>query len=126
MRLAYLAAIATLVAASLHAQEPVTAGPTIAAARVAFAPSAVVRAEPEVVHDTPGSCGSHVKNAVMLGLGFALATGVLELTYTLIREPLNRNGHDLSPADPMLIAWAGGAGFVIGLVGTELCHRRRR
>ena len=71
------------------------AGPTIAAARVAFAPPARVRAEPGVVHDTPGSCGSYYKNAAMLGLGFALATGVLELTYTLIREPLNRYGHVL-------------------------------
>jgi hypothetical protein len=117
-------AIATLVVAPLHSQAPT--GPTVATARVAFVPPAAVRAEPGVVYDTPGSCGSHFKNAVMLGLGFALATGVIELTYTIIREPVNRNGHDWPAADPMLMAWAGGAGFVIGLVGTELCQRRRR
>jgi hypothetical protein len=71
-------------------------------------------------------CGSALKNAVMLGLGVSLAVGVIELTYTVIREPLVRNGHDLPRADPTLIAWAGGAGFVIGLVGTELCRRRER
>jgi hypothetical protein len=119
-------AIATLVVAPLHSQAPISTGPTVATARVAFVPPAAVRAEPGVVYDTPGSCGSHFKNAVMLGLGFALATGVIELTYTIIREPVNRNGHDWPAADPMLIAWAGGAGFVIGLVGTELCQRRRR
>lgn len=119
-------AIATLIAAPLASQEPVATGPTIVAARAAFFPPPEAPVEREVVHDATASCGSYFKNAALLGLGFALAAGVLELTYTVIREPLNRNGHDLAAADPMLIAWAGGAGFVIGLAGTELCRRRRR
>ena len=119
-------ALAMLLAVPLHSQELPETGPTIIAARAAFFPRPEAPFDREVVHDTTGSCGSHLKNAVMLGLGFALAVGALELTYTLIREPLNRNGHDLSPADPTLIAWASGAGFVIGLAGTELCRRRRR
>ena len=128
MRLTSLAtlAIATLAAAPLDSQERVATGPTIVAARAAFFPPPEAHAHREVVQDTTASCGSHLKNAVMLGLGVALAAGVLELTYTLIREPLNRNGQDLPPADPMLIAWAGGGGFVIGFAGTELCRRRRR
>ena len=115
-----------LAAAPLASQERVATGPTVVAARAAFFPAPEAHAGREVVNDIPASCGSYFKNAALLGLGFALAAGVLELTYTVIREPLNRNGHDLAAADPMLIAWAGGAGFVIGLAGTELCRRRRR
>ena len=119
--------IALLVSASmLGAQEPVTSGPTVIAARAAFyTPSAGIR-ERSVAYDTSADCGSSLKNAAMLGLGFSLAAIVLELTYTLVREPFVRRGHDVPPADPALIAWAGGAGFVVGLIGTELCRRGRR
>ena len=128
MRLPTLAAVAisTLAAAPLSSQERLATGPTIVAARAAFFLPPRADVEREVVHDTSASCGSHLKNGVMLGLGFGLAAGVLELMYTLIREPLNRNGQDLAPADPVLIAWAGGAGFVIGFTATEMCRRRSR
>ncbi len=133
-RTAALVRIATLVVASvvlgsapiLRAQASDTSGPTVLAARAAFfAPTGVLR-EPPIVRDTTASCGSALKNAVMLGLGFSLAAVMIEVTYTLIREPFVRGGHEISPADPVLIAWAGGAGFVVGLIGTELCRRRRR
>jgi hypothetical protein len=117
---------AVLAVAPLSSQERIASGPTIVAARAAFFLPPDARALGRVMQEPPVSCGSHLKNGVLLGLGFALAAGVLELTYTLIREPLNRNGHDLAAADPMLIAWAGGAGFVIGLAGTEVCQRRGR
>jgi hypothetical protein len=100
-------------------------GPTVQAARVAVSQAHVAPRHPLEIELGSPRCGSHLKNAAMLGLGLSLAVGALELTYTIIREPLVRNGHDLSPADPMLMAWAGGAGFVIGLIGTELCRRRR-
>ena len=119
--------IAMLFGASiLEAQERAVSGPTVLAARAAFfAPMAASR-EGVIVHDTGATCGSPLKNAVMLGLGFSLATSILELTYTIVREPFVRRGHDVPPADPALIAWAGGAGFVLGLITTELCRRRRR
>jgi hypothetical protein len=111
--------------AALEAQT-ITGGPTIAAARAGFsmAPSGTLEAlDP---FDPTADCGSTLKNAALLGLGVALAVGVIELTYTIIREPFVRNGQDLPQANPILIAWGGGTGFVVGLVGTELCRRRRR
>jgi hypothetical protein len=112
-------------ASSLGAQERVAGGPTVSSARAAFSPPMLAKASPAFTIDTKPSCGSSLKNAAMLGLGFSVAAVMLELTYTVIREPLIRRGHDLPPADPMLIAWAGGAGFVLGLMGTELCRNRR-
>jgi hypothetical protein len=111
--------------AALEAQE-VTIGPTIVTARAAFFVSAPEEHESVRIPDTNTPCGSPLKNAAMLGLGLSLAVGVIELTYTIIREPFVRNGRDLPRADPKLIAWAGGAGFAIGLIGTEVCRRRRR
>jgi hypothetical protein len=101
-------------------------GPTVDAARAAFvAPS--VGGRPQAVElDTSAQCGSHMKNAALLGLGLSLATAMIELTYTIVREPFVRNGHDWPGADPKLIAWTGGAGFVVGLIGTERCRRRSR
>jgi hypothetical protein len=101
-------------------------GPTVALARAAFsAPGATTRAAlPNVEPGAP--CGSALKNAALLGLGLAAATAMIELTYTIVREPFVRNGSDLPAADPRLIAWAGGAGFIVGALGTELCRRRRR
>jgi hypothetical protein len=101
-------------------------GPTIRAARAGVSMISRETFRALRLPNTTAHCGSGFKNAALLGLGFSLAVGVIELTYTIIREPLVRNGHDLPQADPMLIAWAGGAGFVIGLVGTELCRRRHR
>jgi hypothetical protein len=119
--------IATLLGVwTLGAQEPVTSGPTVTAARAAFFVPAGASRERAAVRDTSSTCGSALKNAAMLGLGFSLAASILELTYTIVREPLVRRGHDLPPADPALIAWAGGAGFVLGLIGTERCRRRHR
>lgn len=112
-------------ASMLGAQEHAGSGPTVIAARAAFFPPAASR-ERAVVHDTSASCGSSLKNAAMLGLGFSLAALMFELTYTIAREPFVRRGHEVSRADPRLIAWAGGAGFVVGLIGTELCRRRPR
>ena len=110
-----------------RAQSVVGRGPFVDGARSAFA------APLSIGSDAGGSlarsstrCGSHWKNAAMLGLGLSLATGVLEVTYTLVREPVVRNGGSWPRADPALIAWAGGAGFVVGLVGTEVCRRRNR
>jgi hypothetical protein len=115
--------IAVLVGASmLGAQDRAVSGPTVLAARAAFFTPAAGSRRPAVVHDMSAGCGSSLKNAAMLGVGFSLAAIVLELTYTIIREPFVRNGRDVPPADPRLIAWAGGAGFVIGLIGTELCR----
>ena len=126
MRLATVGAVAVslLIAAStLVAQER---GPIVALARVAFAaPAPTTPAAPPRI-DVPASCGSALRNAFLLGLGLAAATATLELTYTIVREPFVRNGSDLPAADPMLIAWAGGAGVVAGAIGTELCRRRRR
>ena len=122
MRLRTLAVVVALVAATsaLTAQH---AGPTMAAARAAFAmPSATDH--PPLLR-APASCGSALKNAALLGLGLSLAAAVLEGVYTLVREPLIRNGHDVPGADPAIIAWAGAAGFVAGIVGTHLCRRRR-
>jgi hypothetical protein len=70
-------------------------------------------------------CGSILKNGALLGLGLALAVGSIELAYTIVREPFVRNGHDWPVAAPVWIAWAGGAGFIAGVVGTTLCRRRR-
>jgi hypothetical protein len=100
-------------------------GPTVTAARAAFAAPATAGDHEPPTFTAPASCGSALKNAALLGLGLSLATAVLELTYTFVREPFVRNGHDLPGADPTIIAWAGAAGFIGGLVGTELCRRRR-
>ena len=40
-------------------------------------------------------------------------------------DPDEVSRHDVPGADPTLIAWAGAAGFIGGLVGTEICRRRR-
>ena len=107
---------------TLVAQAP---GPTILAARAALsAPASPQRPLPAAAYAAP-SCGSAWKNAALLGLGLSLATAVIELTYTIVREPFVRNGHDVPGADPTIIAWAGGAGFLAGLIGTEMCRRRR-
>ena len=119
--------IAMIVGAStLEAQGRSVGGPTILAARAAHFVPATTSHDAWVDFDEPASCGSPLKNAALLGLGFSLAAVVLEVTYTIVREPFVRRGHEVSPADPTLIAWAGGAGFVLGLIGTELCRRRRR
>ena len=119
--------LALLVGASmLGAQERLTSGPTVIAARAAFFTPSAPTLERAVALDTSAGCGSSLKNAAMLGLGVSLAAVMLELTYTLVREPFVRRGHEVSRADPALIAWAGGAGFVVGLIGTELCGRGRR
>lgn len=118
--------VAMLIGVSAVEAQDVTGGPTISAARAAFSMSAPSASEPVHVGDANAHCGSALKNAALLGLGVSLAVGMIELTYTIIREPLVRNGRDLPRADPTLIAWAGGAGFVIGLIGTEICRHRRR
>lgn len=115
-----------LCAPHLSAQERARSGPTIVSARAAFFTPAPATSQHPIAADAPASCGSSLKNAAMLGLGFSLAAIVLEVTYTIVREPFVRRGRDLPPADPVLIAWAGGGGFVLGLIGTELCRRRRR
>ena len=123
MKLVALAAAAALLAdvSSAIAQDR---APTVAAARAAFAvPSTSDRTA--MVYQPAAACGSTLKNAALLGLGLSLATAVIELMYTLVREPFIRNGHDLPGADPTIILWAGTAGFVAGLVGTEICRRRR-
>lgn len=113
--------------AAIPAQEPTAAGPTVLAARAAFSvESAPIPAHHNVAARSPASCGSMLRNALLLGLGFSLATASLELVYTLAREPFVRNGYDVARADPAWIAWAGGAGFVVGLVGTAVCRRRNR
>ena len=101
-------------------------GPTVVAARAAFfAPT--TPADAATVALLPAAeCGSTLRNGALLGLGLSLATAMLELTYTIVREPFVVNGVDLPAADPRLVAGAAGAGFIVGLVGTELCHRRRR
>ena len=116
------AAVLLVNASTVAAQDR---GPTVTAARAAFfAPPSLERRTPTAGHAaTP--CGSTLKNAAMLALGLSLATAVIELTYTLAREPFVRNGHDLPGADPTIIVWAGGAGFIAGLAGTEICRRRR-
>lgn len=104
----------------------VETGPTIGAARAAF--SVATTAHPTIARDSVivESCGSMLKNGLLMGLGFSLATASLELLYTLVREPFVRQGYDVAPADPWWIAWAGGAGFVVGLIGTERCRRGQR
>jgi hypothetical protein len=117
------AAVALLLTGSgIAAQEH---GPTLRAARGAFAaPASADRYGPAPL-DEAVSCGSAFKNAALLGLGLSLATAVLELTYTFLREPFVLNGHDLPRADPRIIAWAGAAGFIGGYIGTAICRRRR-
>ncbi len=120
--LAAAMALVFVTSSVLGAQEQ---GPTVTAARAAFAaPLAAGYDEPPAL-EAAASCGSALKNAALLGLGLSLATSVIELMYTLVREPFARNGHDLPGADPTIIAWAGAAGFLGGLVGTEICRRRR-
>jgi|RhiMetdeSRZDD1v2_1073273.scaffolds.fasta_scaffold1603765_1 hypothetical protein len=101
-------------------------GPTVAEARVAFFASPTPGDATTITLLPPAECGSTVKNAALLGLGFFFAAAVLELTYTFLREPFVLNGVDLPAADPRIIAGAAGGGFLVGLVGTELCRRRRR
>lgn len=115
-------------AAAIPAQERsiTAAGPTVLAARAAFSIEAAPIPAHNVAARSPASCGSMLRNALLLGLGFSLATASLELVYTLAREPFVRNGYDVARADPAWIAWAGGAGFVVGLVGTAVCRRRNR
>jgi len=117
------AAVALVITGSmLAAQEH---GPTVTAARAAFAvPATVDHYEPPAL-EPPASCGSPSKTAARLGLGVSRATAVIELPYTIVREPFVRNGHDLPGADPTIIAWAGAAGFIGGFVGTAICRRRR-
>jgi hypothetical protein len=117
------AAVLFLTGSLLVAQE---GGPTVIAARVAFFAHSVESRTHAVELDPAASCGSSLKNAALLGLGLSLATATIEWTYTVVREPVVRNGGDWPAADPMLIAWSGGAGFVVGLIGSELCRRRRR
>ena len=118
-----VALVAVLVATSpLAAQDD---GPTVAAARAAVvAPTMDARGASPLL-DAPAPCGPALKNAALLGLGVSLGTAAIELLYTLVREPFVRNGHDVPGADPTIIAWAGAAGFVGGLVGTAMCRRRR-
>jgi hypothetical protein len=118
----FTAAVALVISASVLAAQ--AQGPTVTAARVALAAPAITGHRAPMIA-APASCGSSLKNAALLGLGLSLATAVIELTYTVVREPFVRNGHDLPGADPTLIAWAGAAGFLGGLVGTEICRRRR-
>lgn len=113
-------------ASALQAQDSGGSGPTILAARAAVFVPTTTSHQASVVFTQEQSCGSALKNAALMGLGFSLAAVVLEVTYTLVREPFVRRGHEVSPADPALIAWAGGAGFVLGLLGTELCRQRQR
>ena len=101
-------------------------GPTVVAARAAFSTPSTPTDAASIALLPAAECGSTLKNAALLGLGLSLATAVLELTYTILREPFVVNGVDLPAADPRIIAGAGGAGFIIGLVGTEMCRRRRR
>ena len=107
-------------------ERAIATGPTIGAARVGV--SIVPTAHSAIALDSviPESCGSMLKNGLLMGLGFSLATASLELVYTLVREAFVRQGHDVTPADPRWIAWAGGAGFLVGLIGTERCRRRQR
>ena len=110
-----------------RSQSMVDAGPFVERVRSAVAAPVSIRDDAGAtlaISRTP--CGSRWKNAAMLGLGLSLATGVLEVTYTLVREPVVRNGGSWPRADPALMAWAGGAGFLVGIVGTEVCRRRRR
>ncbi len=100
-------------------------GPTVAAARAAVVAPTMDGRGASLLLDAPAACGSALKNAALLGLGFSLGTAAIELLYTLVREPFVRNGHDVPGADPTIIAWAGAAGFVGGLVGTAICRRRR-
>lgn len=110
-----------------RAQSVVGTGPFVEGARSAFAAPVANRLDARVRLAAANTrCGSHWKNAAMLGLGLSLATGVLEVTYTVVREPVVRNGGSWPHADPALIAWAAGAGVVVGLVGTEACRRRNR
>lgn len=115
---------AVLGTSTLAAQE--RRGLTITAARAAFSSPTRPATDGSLSRIAPADCGSSLRNAVLLGVGLSLAAGVLELTYTLIREPFVRRGHDWPAARPVIIAWAGAAGFALGLAGTEMCRRRRR
>ena len=114
-------------ASVITAQErPAATGPTIALARAAFSLEPEPHTPIAIDSLITESCGSMLRNGLLMGLGFSLATASLELVYTLVREPLVRQGHDVARADPRWIAWAGGAGVIIGLIGTERCRRRQR
>ena len=120
-------AVAVWGSAIMAQERPAVPGPTIALARVAFWVGPAPPHAPIAIESvTDQSCGSMVKNGLLMGLGFSLATASLELVYTLVREPFVRQGHDVARADPRWIAWAGGAGFVVGVIGTERCRRRQR
>ena len=121
-RSALIAAAGSLFLCSVPAAQP--HGPTIASARAGFfVPSTPIDAAAQPL--PLAECGSTLRNAALLGLGLSLATAILELTYTIVREPFVRNGVDLPAADPRLIAAAGGVGFLVGVIGTERCRRRR-
>lgn len=125
--LVHIALLLVVWASVMTAQEPpVATGPTIALARAAFAVAPTPHAPIAIDSVIEESCGSMLKNGLLMGLGFSLATASLELVYTLVREPFVRQGHDVARADPRWILWAGGAGFVVGLIGTERCRRRQR
>ena len=117
-----VAALLFVASSTLSAQ---TRGPTVVSARAAFFTPTKASHPADVALLPAAECGSTLRNAALLGLGLSLATAVLELTYTILREPFVVNGVDLPAADPRLIAGAAGAGFLVGLVGTELCRRRR-
>lgn len=126
MSRALLVAVAPLLfvaSATLSAQ---TYGPTVVAARAGFAAPSLTTDAATVALLPAAECGSRLRNAALLGLGLSLATAMLELTYTILREPFVVNGVELPAADPRIIAGAAGGGFILGLVGTELCRRRRR
>lgn len=120
-------ALAMWGSALLAQERPAVSGPTIALARAAFSVAPTPPGAPVAIDSVIAeSCGSMLRNGLLMGLGFSLATASLELVYTLVREPFVRQGHDVARADPRWIAWAGGAGVVVGLIGTERCRQRRR
>jgi hypothetical protein len=110
-----------LVCAPPLGAQPAPLAPTVSVARSAFAPMLPI--VPTKSSRQVAPCGHALKNGALLGLGLALAVASLEVVYTLIRAPLVNSGHDVPRADPMLIAYAGVAGFAIGLIGTEICRR---
>lgn len=125
--LRWIALVSVVWASVISAQERLVAtGPTIGLARAAFSVAPAPHAPIAIDSVIDESCGSMLRNGLLMGLGFSLATASLELLYTLVREPFVRQGHDVARADPRWIAWAGGAGFVVGLIGTDRCRRRQR
>jgi hypothetical protein len=125
MRFRVALAVAVWASVITAQERPITSGPTIGLARSAFSVASPGDAPIAIDSVIPESCGSMLRNGLLMGIGFSLATASLELLYTLVREPFVRQGHDVARADPRWIAWAGGAGFVVGLIATERCRRRR-